>query len=105
MTTIHRLKTWPEAFAEVHCGAKTFEWRRDDRPFAEGDVVVLNEWEPTHERYTGRRIVADVGFVLRAPAFGVPDGFCVFSLVDVGDTETCDPSEVEPNAGQERGDE
>lgn len=83
MTGIHELKTWPEAFGAIFDGWKTFEWRKVDRNFLEGDRVILREWDPTSETYTGRELGAEVGFVLRAPAFGVPAGFCVFSLIDV----------------------
>jgi hypothetical protein len=79
---IHELKAWPEAFDAVASGDKTFEWRAADRNFQPGDVVVLREWEPKEGAYTGREIVADIGFVLRAPAFSVPDGFCIFSLIE-----------------------
>lgn len=84
ITGVHELKTWPDAFEAVASGDKTFEWRRSDRNFEPGDIVTLYEWDPTTEQYTGRSICADVGFVLRAPAFGVPEGYCVFSLIDVG---------------------
>jgi hypothetical protein len=85
MTGLHHLKTWPSAFNAVAAGDKTFEWRKTDRHFEEGDVVTLHEWNPETEQYTGRCVTADVGYVLRAPDFGVPEGYCAFSLIDVGD--------------------
>ena len=78
---IHELKTWPGPFEAVRAGRKTFEWRKADRPFEIGDQVRLLEWDPIDERYTGRMFHAFVGYVLRAPAFGVPEGYCVFSLL------------------------
>lgn len=84
-TGFHELKTWPEAFGAIDDGWKTFEWRKADRNFEEGDRVLLREWDPTKETYTGRELSAEVGFVLRAPAFGVPEGYCAFSLIDVED--------------------
>lgn len=94
MTGIHELKTWPAPFGAVESGDKVFEWRKNDRDYQEGDVVVLWEWDPAQADadgqagFTGRRITADVGYVLRGPAFGVPEGFCVFSLIDVGNVQT-----------------
>lgn len=105
----HVLKTWPGPFAAVRDGLKTFEWRRDDRGYEVGDVLRLREWDPccsvcgqecSSERmshfalpsvatcnggrgargYTGEEIVARVMYVLRGPAFGVPDGFAVMSI-------------------------
>ena len=48
---IHYLKILPEHFTAVACGAKTFEVRKDDRPFNVGDVLRLQEYE--EEIYTG----------------------------------------------------
>lgn len=84
ITGIHELKTRPEPFDAVWSGDKLFEWRKADRNFVEGDRVRLREWDPETSDYTGRELTADVGFVLRGPSpFGVPDGFCIFSLLDV----------------------
>lgn len=84
-TGYHVLKTWPEPFSAIGNGWKTFEWRTTERNYQEGDRVLLREWDPATEKYTGRELGAEVGFVLRAPAFGVPEGYVVFSLIDVED--------------------
>lgn len=83
LTGCHELKAWPEAFDAVWAGDKPFEFRKADRNFQPGDWVRLRRWDPTTEQYTGPEITADVGFVLRGPAFGVPEGYCVFGLLDV----------------------
>lgn len=85
---IHELKTWPVPFEAIRSGRKTFEYRKDDRGFKECDVLQLNEWAPppTHgprPGYTGRVIFAQVGYVVRGPDFGVPEGFVVMSLTGV----------------------
>lgn len=91
---IHELKTWPEFFAAVHDGSKTFEIRKDDRGYRQGDVLVLREWTPGecgnpncvrehwHWRgYTGRELRRQVGFVFKA-GFGVDLGeYVVLSLL------------------------
>lgn len=51
--TIHELKTWPAFFWPVVHGDKTFELRKNDRDFQVGDVLVLREWDPVTEQYTG----------------------------------------------------
>lgn len=80
---LHTIKTWPEPFQAVMSGRKRFEFRRDDRGFAEGDTVRLVEWDPSaSDAETGLCIEARIGYVLRG-GFGVPDGFVVFSLHDV----------------------
>lgn len=45
----HELKTWPEFFRAVQSGAKPFEVRKDDRPYAVGDVLQLLEFEPCQQ--------------------------------------------------------
>lgn len=60
--TDHHLKIWPEFFAKLVDGTKTFEVRRNDRGFKMGDVLWLEEWS-TAEHYTGmieRRVVIDI---------------------------------------------
>lgn len=79
----HELKTWPDAFWAVFTGDKTFEFRKADRTFEPGDWVHLREWDPETDEYTGKAVSADIGFVLHGPAFGVPEGYCVFSLLEV----------------------
>lgn len=77
---IHRLKTWPEFFEAVLSGAKTFEWRKDDRGFDVGDWLSLVEYDPLRERLTGRWITRRVTYVLRGPDLGVPEGYVVMGL-------------------------
>ena len=78
---VHELKCWPEPFNAAAGGRKTFEFRRNDRGFAEGDTLVLREWDPSGDgRYTGRSFRVRVGYVLRGPAFGVPENWAVMSL-------------------------
>lgn len=51
----HDLKCWPVYFQAVADKMKQFEIREvRDRNFGVGDVLLLREWEPTTERYTGR---------------------------------------------------
>lgn len=77
---IHKLKTWPMQFAAVIAGAKTAEYRKDDREFVIGDVLHLREWTPEHETYTGCSCMVAVTHIVRAGHFGVPKGFCVLSI-------------------------
>lgn len=70
---IHHLKTWPAYFAAVRDGSKPFEIRREqDRTFAVGDVLVLEEYEPEAKRYTGEREVRSVSYLVRGPAWNLP---------------------------------
>lgn len=42
----HELKIWPQYYARVDDGSKTFEIRENDRNFQFGDTVTLREWDP-----------------------------------------------------------
>jgi len=76
----HQLKTWPQYFKAVSEGVKTFEIRSNaDRKFAVGDYLLLQEWEPTSETYTGRSVIVRVTYELSAGPFAVP-GYTVMSI-------------------------
>ena len=87
----HELKIWPQYFARVSDGSKTFEVRENDRGFQQGDEVVLREWDPEEDPhdtdpmgrsmgtamgYTHEQLAFRIGFVLPIDATRV-----VFSLL------------------------
>lgn len=47
MSLKHELKIWPEYYARVLDGTKTFEIRDNDRSFQKGDTVILKEFDPS----------------------------------------------------------
>jgi len=64
---VHELKTVQPGFDDILEGRKHFEWRRNDRSFEAGDLLVLREFEPGHDGdglYTGRAIAASVDYIL-----------------------------------------
>lgn len=83
----HELKTWPEPFAAVLAVTKRHEIRVDDRGYAVGDVLVLQEWEPkccdetrSPFGYTGRALTVRVTYLTPGGAWGLPAGLCVMSI-------------------------
>ena len=78
--TTHQLKTWPEYFASIIDGTKMFEVRKADRSFKVGDTLLLREWLPHVEGYTGREARRNVDYVLDGGQFGIEPGFCVMSI-------------------------
>lgn len=76
---VHYVKTWPEYFVAMWEGDKIFEYRKNDRGYNKGDVIVSQEWNPKTKKYTGREIRADITYVLENQ-MGVPDEYAILSL-------------------------
>ncbi|OGM83668.1 hypothetical protein A2421_02290 [Candidatus Woesebacteria bacterium RIFOXYC1_FULL_43_18] len=58
-------KVWPEYFRKIKSGDKTFELRLADWKCKIGDVLVLKEWDPKTQKYTGREISKKVTYVIK----------------------------------------
>jgi hypothetical protein len=76
----HELKTWNEYFEDVFIGKKTFEIRKDDRGFKKEDTLVLKEWDPKKEQYTGREISRKITYILEGGKFGLKKGFVAMAI-------------------------
>lgn len=74
---VHDLKILPEYFVEVVRGNKTFEVRKDDRPFNVGDELIL--YEVNCGRYTGRNIKVIITYILRNPDY-CKEGYCILGI-------------------------
>ena len=62
---IIKKKTWPEYFEVVLQEKKNFELRLNDFEVKEGDVLVLEEYDPKKKKYTGRKIEKKVTYVFK----------------------------------------
>lgn len=80
----HSLKTWPEYYEEIVHDKKSFEIRRNDRGFAVGDCLFLEEWDPKTVRYTGRDAQRRVTYVLDKHE-GLVDGFVIMGIERYGE--------------------
>lgn len=58
-------KIWPKHFELVKSGKKKFELRLADFNIKEGDVLVLEEWNPKAKKYTGRKIKKKVEYIFK----------------------------------------
>lgn len=82
----HELKTWPSFFAGLRDGTKTFELRKNDRAFDVGDLLVLREWKPVGECYTGELELRRVSCMLTSTQFGgLQPGFVIMGIQRVGE--------------------
>ena len=59
---IHELKILPHYFADVIKGEKTFEIRKNDRPFHKGDLLALNEYDGHY--YTGNSCLVYIDYLM-----------------------------------------
>jgi ParB family chromosome partitioning protein len=81
MTKTHNLKLDPVIFDEVLAGRKTFEYRINDRDYQPGDLIHLEEFDRATQKYSGRALTFDAGFILYGPDYGLPAGTCIISII------------------------
>ena len=77
----HELKTWKLYFERVLNSTKTFEIRKNDRDYQAGDIVLLQEYNPATDSYSGRELKFQIGYIFNNEDFGIQKGYCVFSLL------------------------
>ena len=77
---IHHLKISSKYFDAVKDGRKTFEIRKNDRNYRNGNVLILRECDDGE--YTGRIVVVYVAYVLTHEDFpdGIQPGYCIMSI-------------------------
>lgn len=68
---IHDLKSWPTAFSAVLTYRKRFEVRKNDRPYAIGDFLLLREFVPETKSLTGRTVSVRVTYIEDLTPFGI----------------------------------
>lgn len=62
---IIKKKALPDFFEEVSKGNKNFDLRLDNFECEEGDILVLQEWNPVIQEYTGRSLEKEITYILR----------------------------------------
>ena len=60
---IIKKKILPEYFEAIVSGKKKFELRLNDFDIAQGDTMLLEEWDAQAKQYTGRSIEKNVTYV------------------------------------------
>jgi len=80
---IHRLKTWPDEFMAIVSGDNTFEYRLNDRGFKCGDCLILEEYDPKTDEYTGMQVTREITYILGNLKFGLPEGYVVMAVKPV----------------------
>ena len=75
----HKLKTWPNYFADVQSGKSNFQLRKNDRNFQVGDTLILEEFLPQDNTYTGRSYKVTVTTIL-SDFIGLEEGFVIMGI-------------------------
>lgn len=73
MEMTHELKIHPQYFKDVLLNLKKFEIRKNDRNYQEGDVLILNEFNPETQKYTGNQVKRKVFYILKDAPGLLPD--------------------------------
>jgi hypothetical protein len=77
----HELKCWPAPFAAIVEGTKTHEVRSTaDRKFFVGERILLREWLPGQQEYTGRSEPVEITYISEPGSFGLPKDLAVLSI-------------------------
>lgn len=77
---VHDVKLGTTFFDDVKTGRKTFELRKNDRGYKEGDIIVMHEYKDG--RTTGRTIEKKIVYMLE-DFTGLEDGYCILGLGEV----------------------
>lgn len=80
---VHDVKLGATFFEDVKTGRKTFELRKNDRGYKEGDTIVLHEYKDGAT--TGRTITKKIVYMLE-DFTGLEDGYCILGLGEVEET-------------------
>ena len=80
---VHDVKLGTTFFDDVKTGRKTFELRKNDRGYKEGDTIVLHEYKDGTT--TGRTIAKKIVYMLE-DFTGLEDGYCILGLGEAAET-------------------
>jgi ASC-1-like (ASCH) protein len=73
----HHLKIETKYFREIEEGIKTFEVRKNDRDYREGDCVILQEMDGIVP--TGWNLCIHIRYILKGPIHGIEKGYIIFN--------------------------
>lgn len=74
----HKLKILPTYFEEVRLGNKTFELRKNDRPYNIGDILILQEFD--NNGYTKKELTREITYILQGGNYGLDKDYCILGI-------------------------
>lgn len=79
----HQLKIFPSYFKAIVDGRKRHEVRnKKERSFEENQNILLREWNPDTEKYTGRELIVRATYISDGDdsVTDLPETVCVISI-------------------------
>lgn len=76
-TKVHTIKLAKMYYEDVKSGKKSFELRKNDRGYKQGDILRMLEY--AEGEWTGREMVVEVTYLLEDYA-GLEEGYCIMAL-------------------------
>lgn len=102
MQVIHRVKSWTMFFMGIIDGTRTSDIRLDDRRYCVGDILMLHEFDPVKQEYTGRVQDATITYIQKNKSNpcaishdAIKDGYAVLSIKTVGNVLHLKASEIQ----------
>lgn len=80
---IHELKILPNLFEAKLRGLKPWEFRKDDRCYTKGDILIEREYEPASNCFTGRSVTEEVVYILHGGQYGIPEGYVIMTTREI----------------------
>lgn len=77
---VHGLKTWPSVFRDVVDGRKPWEYRLNDRDYQVGEFMLLREFDPLSQTYSGRSLLCEIVLLVHGGIFGIPRGYVIATI-------------------------
>jgi len=75
---VHELKTIPPYFGMVVAGRKHFEFRKNDRDFRIGDIILLKEYY--EGVYSGEWDFVEITEIVQGRTLGIPEGYVIMEI-------------------------
>ncbi|MGX2947003.1 DUF3850 domain-containing protein [Enterococcus alishanensis] len=80
---VHDLKIDPKYFTDLELGSKTFEIRKDDRPYKVNDMLLLQAFNSSSNEYSGATAFASIVGIFgreESEKVYVKDGYVILSI-------------------------
>ncbi|MFS7399016.1 ASCH/PUA domain-containing protein [Carnobacterium maltaromaticum] len=83
---VHELKIGSEFFEAVKDGRKKFEIRKNDRNYQEGDILILKEYDPHTQLFSGEIIKVEITYMTD---WEQKDDYVVLGIEEIWEFITC----------------